>query len=397
MSRIRVGAFFGASVLYFVALYAYVPSLPAFIAERTSSLAAVGVILSMYGLWMAVLRMPLGVVADATGRNKPYIVGGALLAGLGAMVMAFGSSLGMLAFGRALTGAAAAAWVPMMVVFAGFFPAERTIFATSLLAFASSVGQIIGTSLTGFLESLGGYALAFFAAAGFSVAAAIILAFVRIPRAEAGHRGQVSARSLLAIFRRRDVLVPSFTNALCQFGVWALTFGFMPLLARRMGASAVTAGLIMTLNIAANIAANLFATLAANRGGRVLLHGSFALFALGAILASLGQSIALLFASTVIMGLANGLFFPILLGLSIRGVDAAHRSTAMGIHQSVYAIGMFSGPWIGGIIADAVGIRAMFAVIAGFCLAAPSLLMAFNREPSPAPRFPQKRAHRPGS
>jgi MFS family permease len=380
MNRNRIAAVFGAAVLYFVALYAYVPSLPAYIAERTSSLAAVGVILSMYGLWMAALRVPLGVVADATGRSKPYLVGGVLMAGLGAVVMAFGKSLGMLAFGRALTGASAAAWVPMMVVFAGFFPPERTIVATSLLSLASSLGQMIGTGLTGFLESLGGYGLAFFSAAGFSVAAVVILAFVRIPRTDAGHRGQVSARSLLSIFRRRDVLVPSFTSALCQFGVWALTFGFMPLLARRMGATAVATSLIMTLNIAANTSANLFATLVATRGGRrLLLYGSFAVFAAGAILAAIGQSIAVLFISTVLMGLANGLFFPILLGLSIQHVDTAHRSTAMGIHQAVYAIGMFSGPWIGGILADAVGIRAMFAIIAAFSLAAPSAFISLNR------------------
>ncbi len=106
----------------------------------------------------------------------------------------------------------------------------------------------------------------------------------------------------------------------------------MPLLARRMGASAVATSLIMTLNIAANTAANLFATLVAHRGGRrLLLYGSFAVFAGGALLAALGRSVPVLFVSTVVMGLANGLFFPILLGLSIQRVDAAHRSTAMGI------------------------------------------------------------------
>jgi len=387
MNRGRIAALFGAAVLYFVALYAYVPSLPAYVAERTSRLTAVGAVLAMYGLWMAVLRMPLGVVTDATGRYKPYLVGGVFMAGIGAVVMAFGKSLGILALGRALTGVSAAAWVPMMVVFAGFFPPERTIFATSLLSFASSLGMMIGTSLTGFLETLGGYGCAFFAAAGLSISASIILACVRILRMDAGHRGQVTAGSVLAIFRRRDVLVPSFTNALCQFGVWALTFGFMPLLARRMGASAVATSLIITLNIAANTAANLFATLIAHRGGRrLLLYGSFAAFAGGALLPALGQSVPVLFISTVIMGLANGLFFPILLGLSIQRVDAAHRSTAMGIHQSVYAIGMFTGPWIGGVLADAVGIRSMFAIVAAFSLAAPSALIALNRPVAPAER-----------
>jgi predicted MFS family arabinose efflux permease len=378
--RGRIFALFGAAVLYFVALYAYVPSLPAYIATRTSSLASVGVVLSMYGLWMAVLRVPLGIVTDATGRNKPYLIGGVLLAGVGAVFMALGKSLGTLAFGRALTGAAAAAWVPMMVVFAGFYPPEQTIFATSLLSFASSLGQMIGTGITGFLETLGGHGLTFFAAAGLSIVATVMVALVRIPRSDASHRGLVTGRSVIAIFRRRDVLIPSFTNALCQFGVWALTFGFMPLLARRMGASAVATSLLMTLNIAANTAANLFATLIANRGRRrLILYGSFAAFAAGALMASFGQTVPLLFVSTVVMGLANGMFFPVLLGLSIQGVDAAHRSTAMGIHQAVYAVGMFTGPWIGGVLADALGIRAMFAIVAVFSLVAPSALIAFNR------------------
>ncbi len=380
MNRHAVRALFAASLLYFAALYVYVPSLPGYIAERTSSLAAVGVVLSMYGLWMAVLRMPLGVITDATGRFKPYLLGGVLLAGIGAVVMVLGRSIGSLAVGRALTGVSAAVWVPMMVVFAGLYPPERTIFATSLLSFASSFGQMIATGATGFLEAHGGHELPFVVAAGLSVAATLIVFSVRIPRRDASHRGMVSGRSILSIFGRRDVLVPSFTNALVQFGVWAITFGFMPLLARQVGAGSVAVGLIMTLNIAANTVANLFATMIPHRGGRLaFLYGGFAAFAAGAGLAAAARSVPLLFVSTVVMGLANGLLFPILLGLSIEKVDAFHRSTAMGIHQSVYAIGMFTGPWIGGIVADWVGMRMMFVIVGVFCLAAPAALISLGR------------------
>ena len=380
MNRGRVVSLFGAGVLYFVSLYIYVPALPAFMAERTASLAAVGVALSMYGLWMAVLRMPLGIVTDVTGRSKPYLVGGVLLAGVGALIMGLGRSLGMLAFGRAVTGAAAAAWVPMMVVFAGFFPPERTIVATSLITLASSLGQMIGTGMTGIVESLGGSSLVFLAALGLSIAAAIVVVCTRIPRGSADHRGQVSLRSVLAIFGRRDVMVPSFTNALCQIGIWAVTFSFMPLLARRMGAGVVETGLLMTINIAANTAANLFMALAARRGNpRLILYGTFAASAAGALLGALAGSVPLLMVSAVVMGLANGVCFPILVGLSIQRVDAAHRSTAMGIHQSIYAIGMFAGPWIGGVLADALGIRGMFSVVAAFTLVAPAALISAYR------------------
>ncbi|HVP18105.1 MAG TPA: MFS transporter [Spirochaetia bacterium] len=380
MNRNRIRSLFAASLLYFAALYVYVPSLPAHIAERTSSLAAVGVVLSMYGLWMAVLRMPVGVITDATGRNKPYLVAGVLLAGVGAVVMVLGRSVGTLAVGRSLTGASAAVWVPMMVVFAGFYPPERTIFATSLLSFAGSFGQMIGTGCTGFLEAHGGHELPFIVAAALALAATLIVLSVRIPRKDAAHRSMVSGRSILAIFGRGDVLIPSFTNALCQFGVWAITFGFMPLLARQLGAGSVVVSLIMSLNIVANTAANLLATMIVRRGGKgIILYGSFVAFAAGAVMAAAARSVAPLFISTVIMGLANGMFFPILLGLSIERVDVFHRSTAMGIHQSVYAIGMFCGPWIGGILADAVGIRMMFVIVAAFSVAAPSALISFGR------------------
>ena len=41
----------------------------------------------------------------------------------------------------------------------------------------------------------------------------------------------------------------------------------------------------------------------------------------------------------------------------------------MGLHQAVYAVGMFGGPAVSGRLADAVGIRPMFGVTAFVCLA----------------------------
>jgi MFS family permease len=41
----------------------------------------------------------------------------------------------------------------------------------------------------------------------------------------------------------------------------------------------------------------------------------------------------------------------------------------MGLHQSVYAIGMFAGPWLSGILADAIGIQPMLGVTAFAVLA----------------------------
>ena len=59
-----------------------------------------------------------------------------------------------------------------------------------------------------------------------------------------------------------------------------------------------------------------------------------------------------------------GIGYPVLMGMSIRYVADSDHATAMGLHQSVYAIGMFAGPWLSGILAEAIGIRPMFGLTA---------------------------------
>ncbi len=386
MAPISIVAFVGAVIFYFASLYVYVPILPAFVSARTPSLAAVGFVLSMYGLWTALLRIPTGIAADATGRNRIFLTIGAILSAGGAAVMLVSRSTASLAFGRALTGASVAAWVPMLTVFAGYFEPHRAVFATSLLSFASSLGQMIATVSTGFIDSLGGYGLTFIVAVGFSIAASLIFVVIKLPKVRISTSERLSLGSILAVARRKDVLVPSVTNAVCQFGIWALVFGFMPLLARSVGASVTVAGLLVTLYTAAYMTASLLTALIADRGHRRgILYLGFTTFAGGALLAALGGTTSFLFVSTVLMGMANGVDFPTLLGLSIQHVKASRRSTAMGIHQALYAIGMFTGPWVGGILADAFGLRPMFVIVAAFSsIAAGSLVLLYRGLDSPA-------------
>jgi hypothetical protein len=125
MHRTRIRAFAAATFFYWAALYIYVPTLPSYVKEKTSSLTDVGVVLSMFGLWEAILRTPLGVIVDATGHRKRFLLSGCIAAAIGALILAHSSSIGILTFGRALTGASSAIWAPMIVVFASFYPADR--------------------------------------------------------------------------------------------------------------------------------------------------------------------------------------------------------------------------------------------------------------------------------
>jgi len=353
--------------LYWIALYLYVPTLPTYVESKSDNLALVGVVLAQYGLWQAVVRLPLGVAADWLGWRKPFLFVGFVLTGLGAFSMGMAGDVNGLLLGRAITGLAAGTWVPLVVVFSGLFPPQEAVRSSALLTFVGSVGRVLATGVTGSLNEWGGYPLAFFLAAGAAALAALLVLPVREQRRPPR---QPSVKGIGRLISRRDVLLPALLAAVSQYANWAATFSFVPILARKLGATDVTQSMLVSMHIGVVIVGNLVATSVVNRiGPRRLVYVSFGLLTLGVAGAAVTPSLALLFVSQFCLGLSQGVGYPVLMGMSIQHVADAERTTAMGLHQAVYAIGMFSGPWLSGIVADAVGIRPMFGVTAVACLA----------------------------
>ncbi|HEY65881.1 MAG TPA: MFS transporter [Caldilineae bacterium] len=364
--RLTIGLYATAVFLYWIALYLYVPTLPVYVASKTENLALVGVVLSMYGLWQAVIRLPLGITADWLGRRKPFILVGFALAGLGAWTMGAADDVNGLILGRAITGIAAGTWVPLVVAFSGLFPPEEAVRASALLTFIGSVGRMLATGVTGTLNDLGGYSLPFYLAA---MAAALAVLILLPNREERRPPKRPSLQGIGRLITRRDVLLPSVLSAVGQYANWAATFGFIPILARQLGATDVMLSMLTSMNIAVLTLGNLATTTLVRRlGARRLVYLSFTLLALGLWGATLAPTLPLVFAAQFCIGLSMGIGYPTLMGLSIQNVTDAERTTAMGLHQAVYAIGMFSGPGLSGTIADAIGIRPMFGITAGVAL-----------------------------
>ena len=136
-----------------------------------------------------------------------------------------------------------------------------------------------------------------------------------------------------------------------------------------MGADDLVKGFLISAHLVSYTAGNMLNTALIRRVNTSLLVSlSFLIFGAGCVGAALSYSMTMLFAFTVTIGFANGFRYPTLMGLAIAQVDPEERSTAMGIHQAVYALGMFAGPWLAGLIADAVGLRLMFVVVSGVCV-----------------------------
>ena len=360
--RVTPALYAAAAFLFWAGLYLYVPTLPTYVQSKSNSLATVGMVLAQYGLWQGIVRLPLGIVADWVGRRKPFVIAGFTLAAVGAVTLGLASSVDSLIVGRAITGLAAASWVPLIVLFSSLFPPEEAVRASATLTLVQSVGRILATGINGSLNRLGGYSLTFFLAAGLAALSILAVLSARESR-HAPRRPSVGAVGRLV--SRRDVLLPALLAAVAQHANWASTYSFLPLLARQLGATEVTQSLLISTSIGVFMLGNLVTRATANRlGGQRLVYVSFTLLFIGLGGAALAPRLPQLFASQLCVGLSQGIGYPVLMGLSIQHVTEANRTTAMGLHQAVYAIGMFSGPWLSGVLADRLGIRWMLALTA---------------------------------
>ena len=348
--------------LFWVSLYSYIPTLPVYVETKIENLSIVGFILATYGIWQMIIRLPLGIASDRIGRRKPFIIVGLLLSALGAWVMGYSKNASGLAIGRSFSGLAASVWVTLLVLFNGMFPPEDAVRATSMLTLVNSVGRTLATSVTGTLNKLGGYSLAFIVAAGAALIAIFITFFVREERLP---KKVASGKEILTLISRRDVLLPSLLNMLRQYANYGITFSFVPILASKFGATDYELSALTSMNIAIGIAGNLFATVVAKKiGSRKLIYASIFLMGGAVGLAAVAPNLTFIFIAQFCNGLAGGVGYPVLMGSSIEHVSEGERATAMGLHQAVYAVGMSVGPWLSGVLAESLGIQPMFAITA---------------------------------
>ncbi|MEW6179092.1 MAG: MFS transporter [Chloroflexota bacterium] len=352
--------------LYWSALYLYVPTLPLYLQTKTTDLALISTALSMYGLWQLIVRLPLGILADWAGRRKPFALIWLVLVAAGALLLGHAPTIEAAIIGRALVGVSAGTWVPLVVLFSNRFSEGEVVRATGILAMTATAGRIAATAANGWLNELGGYPLAFNMAAAAAGLGALILFF--LPEKPTPRR-KPSLSGLKALATRREVMLPSLLQALTHTADFAATFTFIPILARQKGASDVVISTLLSLNLLIGLAGNsLAAALAQRFGQRSMVLLSFALLGGGMLAAAWAPTLAFVFLFQFCIGLGFGIGYPLLMGLSINRVDAAERTTAMGLHQSVYSLGMFLGPWLSGMLAAALNIPLMFVIIGALIL-----------------------------
>lgn len=361
-------------------MYIYVPILTPFLEDRGLPLGTIGLIVGSYGLTQVLIRFPLGLYSDRLSRRKPFLFAG-MAAGLlsCALFLYVGGWAGPLS-GRLVAGICASTWVPFTVLYASYYPPAQSGKAMSTLSFLTVVGQLGGMTLSGYLAGSGDWNAAF--AAGIVIAAAggALVAFVREPRiAPAADTNiersvkETGKRPTLAILKdSRQLQIVSLLSLLAHCVLFITMFGFTPLQAVEFGAGKNGLTVLVVSFMVPHALVSLWTGryIAPRFGTRRVLLCGFLLAAVCTALIPFSGSFVGLLATQAVNGVAQGLYLPLLLGLAIKDIRPSERATAMGFYQSVYAVGMFAGPYLAGWLNAGGGLKAGFGFGAAIAVAA---------------------------
>lgn len=372
--------FVTVTLCYWCSMYTYVPILSPYLEDIRFNYGLIGIVLGSYGFMQLAVRFPLGLFSDRLGKRKPFVLLGFATSALGClMFLLFQDAVGVTA-ARAMTGVAASTWVAFTVLYASWFPPEWATRAMGMLSFATGAGQLIGMGMSGFLADAWGYAATFRAGLAVALIGGLAALFIR----ESGNpsaRNPMRTADLLEVTRDRTLLRVSGLSILGHAVLFITMFGFTPSYAVKIGAGqAELSVLVFAFMIPHTAASWLAANRMAPRLGpwRTVLSG-FILSGICTAAIPFIPNLPLLYATQAVNGFAQGMHLPLLLGLAIQTIDPRKRATAMGFYQAVYALGMFSGPFLAGWLNDGFGLAGGFAFGALAAFAAAAFILYGNR------------------
>lgn len=364
--------------LFWAGLYLYVPILSVYSKAKGASLSLVGLIAGSYGLTQLIFRIPLGAASDRLGVRKPFVLAWFLVIIASCLGLAWAPTPEWIFIFRALSGVAASVWVMVTVMFAGFFPPDKAVHATGLLSFLSGAGQMAATTAGGWVADQWGWIAPF--AGGAILAGAGLIFSLPLPEQRTPSANRLTLKRFLHVATIPTLILVSLVSALDQYSFHTTLQGFIPLYAADLGASATVLGWLTSATLIPYVITSLWA---ARIGARI---GEKRTVAIGLLVVCLAvavvpwiKTVPLLILTRIIHGLGRGITYPITMGLSIKSVAQEERASAMGIFQAIYALGMFAGPTLSGIVADRWGMSAVFWTSAAVSLGAVTLLLVGSR------------------
>lgn len=346
--------------------YVYIPYQATYLTEIGVSADMVGIIVGAYGLVQILCRIPVGVLADTGGGHKKIITLGISCVGIASLLRVLFPNAGGFFAANLFSGLGASAWISYMVYYMGFYRGESIQKATGKIIAANNTGVLLG-----FITSSALYThLGMRWICAFSLMAGALGTVMCIGIREHRNVGEkADAKGALKPLGNKRLLFFSVLALLQQGVQMATCMSFTIQIAKDLGIPEWQVGMTSIVYI---VFAVLFSYLSGKAlfirigHARIVPVGLFVQAAYCLLVPNM-QSVYGIYFCQILAAFAMGFLFTSLTSESMKGIPDRFYSTAMGIFQAVYAVGMTLFPMAAGHLLEAVNEMAAYGFLAA-CL-----------------------------
>ena len=347
--------------LFWFAQYIYVPNTAPYLLAQKVTADFVGIIVGVYGGVQMSLRFPMGILADWLGKHKLIIIVGCAFSGGASVVRILESTGNGFLIANIMSGVASSLWVSFMLLSTKYITPDRMQTQIGYLFAANNFGIMLAfiTSAVCF-EGFGMDFLCLCSALSGALAMLLAMSLKEDDPAyahlheppESKHRPLVA--DLIKVAKRKRIWFFAFLASIQQGVTMTTIMSFSNEAALRIGGSSYEMGLMTIVFILFNVISSYYSGKPPfTRISQGFLVSS-ALFMLAAycFLSVMVTHIYLLIIIQVFLGWSFGFVFTIATSESIVGVEHYRRSSAIGLFQALFAIGMTTVPIIAGRIIE---------------------------------------------
>ena len=346
------------------------PLFPLYTTSLGASLGVLGLITAVLGLTRLASALPIGMLSDRLDR-KTVLVGGMVAFAISFALYALAPNAGWLVLPRVVQAIAMVATFPLGIAYIGDIVETRDRGAAiGLYTAAMGSGFAVGPLLGSWVASVSGYPSAYLTGAVIAVAGAVFGAVrllrkkVRPGEANLAQR-LVDLPALAALIRQPAMVMACVANIAMTLSMTGAIFTYFPVYARGVGISTVTIGTLFAWRSIASASGRVpMGPLSARLPAHWTIAAVLVVEAAIDLAISRTTSPAWLTALLILEGIGFGVFLVSGQSAVATAADTSHRGAAVGLFWMAGSFGDLFGPIALGLIAQTMGLVAVFETVA---------------------------------
>lgn len=336
--------------LFWFTQYVYVPYTTPFLLAQKVSADFVGLVVGFYGAIPFFTRLFVGIFSDKIGYYKPMIIVGCASAAVASLIRLYlPTGIGFL-IANIISGFSSSMWMCFILFHTKTLTKENLQKGMGYVLAACNGGILLGFFASATLyEHFGMFLMCLLSVSGGTIATIISLSLKEPPN---NNINPPKVSELLHVAYNKRLWFFSVIGMLQQGILMGTAMSFSNEVAHSLGASAWQIGIMTMTMTASYTASNLLSSThtAIKIGPGILMTLSQICMALYCVLMVTVDSVYALIPIQILLGTTGGFVFSWCSAEALSQIESYRRSTALGIFQSMFAIGMTAVPIVAGYL-----------------------------------------------